>query len=960
MSEASSTSLPAGTLALTIDLGIPDGLTLQLGNEQFPFSNASSQDGTSIFWSSSGLSWSVADEVTLRLSGEAPPTVTVADATATEGDAVEFVVTLSAVSGRDVMVEYATSETDPQSAVSGTDFTSTSGMLTIAAADNTATGTIQVPTTEDDASESAETFTLTLSNPTNATLGTPSAATGTINDDDGTPLSTDATLSDLSLGTGVMSPAFASGTDTYTASVANSVDEVTVTPTTNHASATAEILDTDNLALTDADSTEDGFQVALSVGSTQLGVLVTAEDGTTTKFYTVNVTRDDCPEGVTTTCEVDVGGSVTGNISSRTDFDGFRVDLEADTRYQIDLEGEDTGRGTLPDPVVDLYDGDGSLETDNETSGVGDNARVIYTPTETGTYYVVTGEVDGETGTYTLSVIVLGANGASEADTDFPSTTATTGRVEVGASVTGNMDRGSDFDWFRVDLEAGKTYQIDLEGSPTGRGSLGDPLLQIYDASGSNKLAQDDDSGGTDPNAQIVYTATATGAHYLTAQTLLTGDTGTYTLSVRDITQPSCTLETGDIWCGVLTVGELKTSADVLLAHGFSGVSGLSAGALVGNPDDTMFSVGDNDYTIQGVYIQVPTAAHLTGIPFVLLNADLSDDDKAVLVLTVDDTILTFAFGDATEGSTTGQYSWGQSGLDWSSATTVTLRLRGATAANNAPSFSSSASRHVAENTTAVVTVTASDADTGDDVTGYEITGGADQALFEIGATTGVLTFKTAPNFEDPQDSGPDKRLCGNGAGDQRHGHAGDDRGPDDYGDGDRRGHGGAGQAGGADGVGGVGDQPDGELVGAVQRGSAHYGLRRAAPDILAGGLVDGEERPVHRGGDREPIGEHLLRRAGTGNQRRGHRRVVGLGQRHDGRGGGPADAERRRRRGRRGRRRGVHGDADGGGLGEGDGDLDGLDRERRHGGRGGSRDDEDGGRWSSWKTPRRRSSRCR
>ena len=123
----------------------------------------------------------------------------------------------------------------------------------------------------------------------------------------------------------------------------------------------------------------------------------------------------DCPGDVSTTCEVDVGGSVTGNISSRTDFDWFRVDLEAGTRYQIDLEGEDTGRGTLPDPVLELYDGAGSFETDNETSGVGDNAREIYTPTATGTYYVGTGEVDGETGTYTLSVIVLGANGASEA-----------------------------------------------------------------------------------------------------------------------------------------------------------------------------------------------------------------------------------------------------------------------------------------------------------------------------------------------------------------------------------------------------------------------------------------------------------------------------------------------------------------------------------------------------------------
>ena len=109
------------------------------------------------------------------------PTVTVADAAATEGDKVEFVVTLSAVSGRDVDVDYATSVATGDDAVSDTDFTAASGTLTIAAADSTATGTIEVQTTEDDASESAETFTLTISSPDNATLTTDTTAKGTIN-----------------------------------------------------------------------------------------------------------------------------------------------------------------------------------------------------------------------------------------------------------------------------------------------------------------------------------------------------------------------------------------------------------------------------------------------------------------------------------------------------------------------------------------------------------------------------------------------------------------------------------------------------------------------------------------------------------------------------------------------------------------------------------------------------------
>ena len=245
----------------------------------------------------------------------------------------------------------------------------------------------------------------------------------------------------------------------------------------------------------------------------------------------------DCPGDVSTTCEVDVGGSVTGNISSRTDFDWFRVDLEADTRYQIDLEGEDTGRGTLPDPVLELYDGAGSFETDNETSGVGDNAREIYTPTATGTYYVGTGEVDGETGTYTLSVIVLGANGASEQDTDFPETTSTTGRVEVGASATGNIGTETDYDWFKVVLEANKTYQIDLEGDTGGGGTLGDPYLRnIRDSSGTEiSGTENDDIVGGVADSRVVFTLTADGAYYLVASGFDGTYTGTYTLSVTEL-----------------------------------------------------------------------------------------------------------------------------------------------------------------------------------------------------------------------------------------------------------------------------------------------------------------------------------------------------------------------------------------------------------------------------------------
>ena len=72
---------------------------------------------------------------------------------------------------------------------------------------------------------------------------------------------------------------------------------------------------------------------------------------------------------------------------------------------------------------------------------------------------------------------------------------------------------------------------------------------------------------------------------------------------------------------------------------------------------------------------------------------------------------------------------------------------------NEAPTFTSDATFEVAENNTFVGRVTAEDVDSGDGIIGYTITDGADRDLLEINSG-GVLTFKDAPNFENPTDSG--------------------------------------------------------------------------------------------------------------------------------------------------------------------------------------------------------------
>ncbi len=68
---------------------------------------------------------------------------------------------------------------------------------------------------------------------------------------------------------------------------------------------------------------------------------------------------------------------------------------------------------------------------------------------------------------------------------------------------------------------------------------------------------------------------------------------------------------------------------------------------------------------------------------------------------------------------------------------------------NQLPTFTSASRYDVKENETGVATVIATDDDDRDYITGYEITGGAQQTHFAV-TGDGVLTFVTAPDFERP------------------------------------------------------------------------------------------------------------------------------------------------------------------------------------------------------------------
>ncbi|TNC93559.1 MAG: autotransporter adhesin [Stygiobacter sp.] len=113
----------------------------------------------------------------------------------------------------------------------------------------------------------------------------------------------------------------------------------------------------------------------------------------------------------------------------------------------------------------------------------------------------------------------------------------------------------------------------------------------------------------------------------------------------------------------------------------------------------------------------------------------------------------------ALDRETTGSYTLVVRATDGGGATTdqtITVTLGDVNDSN--PVISSNgggatAAISIAENVTAVTTLTATDADSAPTQT-YSIIGGADSALFAINASTGVLTFATARDFETPADQG--------------------------------------------------------------------------------------------------------------------------------------------------------------------------------------------------------------
>ena len=297
---AGTTSVTEGTAAtfrVTLDQQAPELLAVAVSVAQSgsvlsgspPASVAIAQGATSATLSvpTSGNSVVEADStVTVRVTAGTGYTIgTAATASVTVGDddAATFTVsadpptisegesatlTLAIANGVTFADTQAISLTTSGTA-SPSDYTGLPPTLTLSAGASSVTATLAAAV--DQAEEEAETVTVTASHG-GSSVG---SATVTIHS-----VSRDATLSSLIL-SGADIGTFSGATTTYRARVANPITATTVAATASHSGAAVAI--------------EPGAEVALAEGANRITVTVTAEDGTTTKTYTVTVTRASLP-----------------------------------------------------------------------------------------------------------------------------------------------------------------------------------------------------------------------------------------------------------------------------------------------------------------------------------------------------------------------------------------------------------------------------------------------------------------------------------------------------------------------------------------------------------------------------------------------------------------------------------------------------------------------------------------
>ncbi|EFA69516.1 cadherin domain-containing protein [Cylindrospermopsis raciborskii] len=522
-----------------------------------------------------------------------------------------------------------------------------------------------------------------------------------------------------------------------------------------------------------------------AAGSNTYSVTVTATDGgglTTTQAVTVNVT--DVPE--------------VGNPPVITSSSTFFV---AETARSGNIIATDADGNTLTYRIIG--GADQSLFTINANTGVLSfvNAPNFEVPTDVGTNNVYNLQIEVTDGNNPVTQdLIINVTNVNETPTDLTLSATTIAENQAIGTVVGNLsttdpDAGNTFTYSLVtgagatdnssftidggqlktaaafDFETKNSYSIRVRSTDQGGQSFGGQsfekqlTINVTNVNEAPTFANPTATFSTPENSTnvgIIAPATDPDGGDILNYTLSGADAtkfnfNTITRALSFKTPPN--FEVPGSAAGTNAYSLTITATDVRGLNATQtvtvNVTGINEAPSFANATAT-FSTAENSTTVGTIAPATDPDAGDT-LTYSLSGADADKfniDNRSLTFKTPPD----FEAKGSAAGSNT--YSVTVTATDGGGLTTtqaVTVNVTDVPEVGNPPVITSSSTFFVAENSTAVGNIIATDAD-GNALT-YSISGGADQSLFTINANTGVLSFVNAPNFEVPGDVGADNRY---------------------------------------------------------------------------------------------------------------------------------------------------------------------------------------------------------
>lgn len=314
----------------------------------------------------------------------------------------------------------------------------------------------------------------------------------------------------------------------------------------------AEGAESEDGALEDADfviRSLDGTFLSQDTGNPDQAVEVTLSDTGTyivsvrsfsgsTGTYNLSVTSPvglispdtslEIADDTSSTAVLVLNNAIVSELEIGGDSDWFRVTVASNEKVTVAIEGTETDKGTLTDPVVIVRDTEGNFVSQT----LGEPGQNVQATLETaGDYWIEVTSVDGYAGTYTVTTSSEDLPDLIE-DADFIANGSTVAEIAVGETALASLTPVGDRDWFKITVPEGDAYRVVVNGTEDNNFLLDAADIRLINDRGESA----DQAFGFEAQGAVLYVTTP-GTYWLEVSAR-SGRSGDYTLNVTDATVP--------------------------------------------------------------------------------------------------------------------------------------------------------------------------------------------------------------------------------------------------------------------------------------------------------------------------------------------------------------------------------------------------------------------------------------